>query len=209
MIHITYEGRFGNNLFQYCRGLCFCMQSNHGIANPIHSKIIKAVNPKNKDDESISQQGFFQDKETVDLFKSNKGYLFNSYPDIDGVFIHVRLGDIENLWSCSIKYYEQAIRSIDFTEGYISSDSPNSELILYLVKKYNLKQYNNTEEETIIFGSRFNNKILSLGTFSWWIGFLGNQKNVICPNPLDYKKWHGPIFEEMDWNFLSLNNSIT
>ena len=203
MLHIKYEGRFGNNLFQYCRGLCFCMQSKHGINNPINTKIVKAENPKNNHNENIWQEGYYQDKQTIDSFKNNKDYLFNNHPEIDGSFVHVRLGDIEKLnWSCSAEYYEQAIESTTFTEGYISSDSPSSELVGYLMKNYNLKLYKDTAEQTIIFGSRFKNKVLSLGTFSWWIGFLGSQENVIFPNPLSHKKWHGPIFQEMNWNSL-------
>ena len=35
-----------------------------------------------------------------------------------------------------------------------------------------------TPKETILWGCRFDHKILSSGSFSWWIGFLGNQNNV-------------------------------
>lgn len=45
MIYIKYEGRFGNNLFQYCRALCKFKDSGHGIINPLKSKMIKTPNP--------------------------------------------------------------------------------------------------------------------------------------------------------------------
>ena len=85
MLYIKYEGRFGNNLFQYCRGLCFLKTSKHGIKNPIDSKIIKAKNPKNKETCNIFQEGYFQDSETVNLFKKHKKDLFLDSPQIDGV----------------------------------------------------------------------------------------------------------------------------
>ena len=72
MIYIKYEGRFGNNLFQYCRALCKFKDSGHGIINPLKSKMIKIPNPQNKNSETVFQDGFFQDKETVDLFKKTK-----------------------------------------------------------------------------------------------------------------------------------------
>lgn len=203
MIIIKYEGRFGNNLFQYCRALCEFKDSGHGIINPLNSKIIKTPNPQNKNNKTVFQEGFFQDKETVDLFKKNKSKLFESLDEIQGVFVHVRLGDIKNLWHSKIEYYEKALSKIDISNGYISSDNPNDKLVLELIEKYNLKPYNNNEEETIIFASRFTNKVLSLGTFSWWIGFLNTQKNIIAPDPSNYTKWHGPIFEEMNWEKIS------
>ena len=86
----------------------------------------------------------------------------------------------------------------------MSSDTFNHPFIQKLISEFDLEPYKNTPEETIIFGSRFKNKILSLGTFSWWIGFIGSQNNVICPDPSDYGWWHGAIFQCMqDWNMVS------
>lgn len=97
----------------------------------------------------------------------------------------------------NINYYEEALSGTK--KGFISSDSLNDDLIHTLSSKFFLQKFENSPEETIIYASRFSNKILSLGTFSWWIGFLGNQNSVICPNQSKYPKWHGDIFPILDW----------
>jgi hypothetical protein len=45
-------------------------------------------------------------------------------------------------------------------------------------------------------------KVLSLGTFSWWIGFLRSKSRkhtIFCPDVDKYKKWHGDIFPMKGW----------
>ena len=123
---------------------------------------------------------------------------------VEGSFVHVRLGDISNdaTRCCEIQYYEKALEGLN--GGYISSDSPNHEIVKRLSNKFNLEVFQNSAENTLIFGSQFENKILSLGTFSWWIGFLGNQNNVICPSQKEYMEWHGDIFPFLNWKEVSI-----
>jgi len=87
---------------------------------------------------------------------------------------------------------------------YIITDSPDYKDILYLTDKYDIKLVDMKRADAIKFGSRFTNKILSMGTFSWWIGFLGKQiSNVYCPIPSEYINWMGDIYVLNDWNYIS------
>tara|TARA_R110000824_G_scaffold260055_1_gene448688 strand:- start:1849 stop:2631 length:783 start_codon:yes stop_codon:yes gene_type:complete len=142
-----------------------------------------------------------------------------------GIFIHYRIGDLaeidklteENMTFAfhpplakkpvvaNIKYMESAIKSIRNYEDlpkYISSDSPEDERVRKICRDYGFELYENSPERTIKFGAKFTNKILSHGTFSWWIGVLGSQNNIIFPNREDYAKWHGDIFVFEDWHEL-------
>jgi hypothetical protein len=51
-----------------------------------------------------------------------------------------------------------------------------------LIVKYNLTPYHGTPQTTIKFAKNCNNLVLSLSTFSWWIGFLSKAERVIYPN---------------------------
>jgi hypothetical protein len=117
----------------------------------------------------------------------------------NNLFVHVRLGDLlEHKLNQSFIYYDTVIRSISFDKGYISSDTINHKICRTLIKRYNLTVYDSSETETIKFGSSCQHIVLSLGTFSWFIGAFSSGKNVYYPEPI--KKWHGDIFIFPEWN---------
>jgi hypothetical protein len=152
---------------------------------------------------NLTLNGFFQKRNLLKYFIQSENIQNNNQKIVEGSFVHVRLGDIDkDAKSCKIEYYEKALEGLN--GGYISSDSPNHEIVKRLSNKFNLEVFQNSPENTLIFGSQFENKILSLGTFSWWIGFLGNQNNVICPVQKEYIEWHGDIFPFLNWKEVSI-----
>lgn len=229
MIKINYGGRLGNNLFQFFCAKILSDKFNLFILNPLKSNIIPHINKDCKNfnkelivteenffevlnkeyvDCNLSLQDWFQNEKVVDLFSENKNKLniFKNYDEKNNdVFVHIRLGDLFQPHSgvgcrfLSYDYYDSILQNLKFNKGYVSSDSPENDVVKSLIEKHNLELYHDTPENTIIFASHFNNKVLSLGTFSWWIGFLGSQKNVICPDQDKNTKWHGKIFTVDNW----------
>ena len=157
---------------------------------------------------AIFGNDFHQSPSTVNLLRRYKHKLIRDFGERDGLFVHVRFGDLadERRWSniCNYEYYRHCISKVQCEKKYLSSDTFKHPFIQDLISEFNLEFYEDSPEETIIFGSRFKNKVLSLGTFSWWIGFIGSQNNIFCPDPKNYNIWHGQIFECMkDWNMVS------
>ncbi len=210
MIQINYNtGRLGNSLFTHFYACVLSIENQCKIENPLDSKISIYENKDQENDQLLIETDpscYYQERPIVEKFERHKTRLFLKTEERDGVFVHVRIGvgkDCKYLIRGgrvpTIEYYRQQLKKIKTNNGgYISSDWPTHGWIIELCEEFGLMVYSGEPEETIIFGSQFKNKILSLGTFSWWIGFLGSQNNVLCPNPNNYPRWHGPIFDCMD-----------
>jgi len=144
---------------------------------------------------------FFQEKIRGKVIEKN--VFKQRYNNNNDLYLHVRLGDIENSKSSSYEYYDKVIKTISFHKGYISSDTITSELCKCLIKKYNLEVINCDDIETIMFASTCNNLVLSGGTYSWLIAFLAfYSKNIYYPK--DKKNtWYGDIFIFPEWTGIS------
>ena len=162
-------------------------------------------------------KGYFQTREFCHYLKSifytsdniYKNNILNSnifkqrYNKNNDLYIHVRIGDL--IWNKDFynpfDYYDKALQKVDyFNKGYISTDSPEHEICVKLINKYNLELINYDEVETIMFASTCKNIVLSQGTFSWLIGFLSfNYSNVYFPKIKMNAFWHGDIFVFPEW----------
>lgn len=229
MIKINYQGRYGNSLFQYGAASFLASKFNQRITNPLDSNIIlfnnigsdkdfsetievtdanfEEIFSKEKLEKNIFLNGFFQCPLVTKLFAANRNFFYSPEFANDGTYIHVRLGDLYMTHAKSgnryqpLEYYRKAIGNTK--GGFISSDSPEDPIVKELQKEFDLEFFTADEETTICFASSFNHKVLSLGTFSWWIGFLGNQKSVTCPDTNNHPIWHGEIFPQPNWKVVS------
>jgi hypothetical protein len=233
MVSVKFEGRLGNNLIQYCSALFFAIKNNLKVVQQPNSfyglfktqntdygrvgdKVIE-INDSNfinfLDDETVSENnhyyfnGYFQTKKFLEKYELEIKKLLNiNYTKVNDehVFVHYRIGDIQNdRRMLPVEYYENALDSLKFSGGYISSDSIDHKFCSYLIHKYNLTPINMTPIETLFFGKNFNNLVLSEGTFSWWIAFLSKTENIICNNRECF--WHGDIFfdrwKKLSWDY--------
>jgi len=132
-----------------------------------------------------------------------KNYYRDRYNNNDDLFLHIRLGDVENITKELLKYFDNTITRLKFNKGYIASDNINHEICLYLCNKYKLNVINENEVKTIMFGSTCKNIILTGGTFSWLIGFFSmKSSNVFYPELKD--RWYGDIFSFSNWEKVNI-----
>lgn len=142
---------------------------------------------------------YFDDNNLFDQVKIKNIYNLK-YNKNNDMFVHVRLGNIlisnNNL---PFEYYDNIISKIKFENGYISSDTINHEICQKLINKYNLVKIELNEIQTIMYGSTCKYIVLSGGTFSWLIGFLGIYSEIYVPSITRWPIWHGDIFVLPEW----------
>jgi len=121
---------------------------------------------------------------------------FNRYHTNNDIFIHIRLTDVQE-YNPGIDYYKKAIEQCDYTHIYIGTDDPSHKIIQELTL-LNVTILQTDEIQTIQFGSICRYIILSHGSYSAIIGYLGFFSTIYYPA---YKTmWHGDIFSMDGWN---------
>ena len=133
----------------------------------------------------------------IDKIKRCNPYI-SRYQNNADVFVHVRIGDLENKnLTPGLDYYEKILSSIAFANGYISTDTPHHPFVEHLIQKYRLHYFLNNEIMTIQFGSTCKYIVTAGGTFSWLIALLGFHSDIYYPK--NCLTWHGDIYGFPDW----------
>lgn len=144
----------------------------------------------------ILHRYFKLDKIKSKVINSNK--YITRYKNNNDLFIHIRLGDVKHLVYNNYIFLNNLILNTTYDEAYISSDSIEDNFCKKLIKKYKLRIYISNEIETIMFANTCNNIIMTGGTFSWMLGFLGFFTTNIYYLKLP-KTWNGDIFCYSNW----------
>jgi hypothetical protein len=112
----------------------------------------------------------------------NKNPYNERYKNNNDIFLHIRLDDTKR-WNVGIEYYIHCIKLLQCNNIYIGSDNFNDNIIIKLKTLYpNIIFFKEDPIKTIQFASTCKNIILSHGTFSAVIGYLGFFSNVYFPN---------------------------
>ena len=121
------------------------------------------------------------------------------YNNNNDLFIHIRLTDAAQ-FNPGLMYYIEAISKINFDNLYIASDDFNSQLIKNIINlNPNTKLLHYNEIQTIQFGSTCKNIVLSHGSFSAIIGYLGFFSKIYYPKYNAQKIWYGDMFSINGW----------
>jgi hypothetical protein len=173
------NGKSFNTTEQYIDGLNF-------YSDNLLNEIIG-----NKNDRKITLHGYFQKYCYIKPYKEKIKNWFHLdkedvYFDDTTVGIHLRKGDLTycNQWmDMDDSYYLNILERENFDKIIITSDTPDYPLIKNIISKYkNVALFNADTLSTLKVFSCFKNLILSNGTFSWWMAFLGNPKKVYMKN---------------------------
>lgn len=180
-----------------------CLITDNNFLRILRSNILEPCNV-------IIHHVWFQNKEFCLMLKSyfknekiknkimEKNIFKARYQKNNDLFIHFRLGDVTNITNTNTECYDNLIRQISYSNGFIASDSINHPLCKELVQKYNFKLIDLNEVKTIMFASTCKYIVLSGGTFSWLIGFFAFYSQDIYYKDFQ-QRWYGDIFSFLNW----------
>ena len=154
--------------------------------------------------------GFFQTSELLcdyreDILELYKPPETDFKPNKNDAFIACRLGDclVTKRKYCSIEYIENQIKKniSSYDNVYITSDTIDHPQLQNIIKRYGLIICEKPIVDKMLFASKFNNLILSAGSFSYWMAYFSKAENITvykCNN-------HDPIQKNNAWSY---NNNI-
>jgi hypothetical protein len=127
----------------------------------------------------------------------------NPYKDLynqnDDMFVHIRLTDTEQ-HNPGIHYYLNTISAIRHERLYIASDDQCHSFIRTICSTYpDAIVVNKDSVQTILFGSTCRHIVLSHGSYSAVIGYLGFYSAVHYPVYESGKMWYGDMFSIPNW----------
>ena len=93
---------------------------------------------------------------------------------------------VKNRGRMPVDYYTKHLNSLNFNQGYITSDDMNCHEVKTLIKNFNLEPYNCPPLEKLDFAKNFGNLIVGDGTYCYLMAYLSQAKNIIHPNQLHW-----------------------
>ena len=140
---------------------------------------------------SITQESIMKSNPFLSRYSKNKD-----------IFVHIRLGDVVQ-YNPGLEYYNKVLMNLvekEHGDIYISSDSPTHDICKSLLEKYRAKLVQYNELDTIRFATTCKYLVLSHGSFSAILGYLGFFSEIYYSKYDSKKMWYGDMFSIPGWN---------
>lgn len=111
----------------------------------------------------------------------------------EGVFVHFRGGDQQQPSVGTYEFYKEALTRLNAKTGHLSTDgmSLNHPMVNQLAQEFNLTKvpFEYSPVQTLMFARGFKDMVLDRGSYSWWLGTIGQPKRVFCYVPPVNYSW--------------------
>lgn len=125
----------------------------------------------------------------------------DNYNNNNDAVVHIRLTDVEQ-FNPGVEYYLNAISNIKYNKLYVITDDKNHNIINQILEKFpNSFLFDMNEVLTVQFASTCKHIIMSHGSYSALIGYLGYYSDIYYPKHID-SKWYGDLFCIDSWKQL-------
>lgn len=202
-VHLTYNGLFGNNLFQYVSARLFADDNALKLMSPWAHPDIVTMCPQKGGTESGSPRVSFCDDDDLFAARHSVGSynLCGHYqrsrwyvtrrdeilkfciPNVemesnfDDIVMHVRLGDSHPAHWISPDWYLSILKTEQFRRLFIVTDDPKPEFMTCF-RKYDpiIVSADKAGDWNLL--RAFDRMIVSNSTYAWWAGFLSHASKI-------------------------------
>lgn len=185
MVKAQYNGRLGNQLFQYTFGRLLAQRLGKSfVAHPIEGfeELIVGVREGYPDDpDRLIVNGYFENAHYyLEHWEEILKWFTRDYLKLDTCAVHIRGGDAakEGFRCPPASYYREAIKRQN-TNCTIYTDDPEDLVVKEIASEFGFDVVSRTymEDFRSIAGSR--SIITGNSTFAWWAAFLSGHHAVI------------------------------
>jgi len=197
MIIVKYNGRMGNNLFQYCYGRIIA--ENLGMKLKVN-KIPGFNNTIEIPGQEITPPIIFNNwYQEFSYYKDYKEKIKNWLSlDItieekinnEDLVVYIRRSDyVSSNLSMPMSFYDNCVKDIPHNKLYVCTCDPNDPDIKDFIKRHNAILRHKSELDDFKFLMNFNKIVLSQSTYCWWAAWLSNAKEIYYPLSEKFGAW--------------------
>jgi len=140
-----------------------------------------------KSERKILLHGYFQKYIYYKNYKNKLKEWFkfdvNKFNFSNSIGVHLRKGDFKgSISDMPDDYFINILKNESFENIVVTTDEPNHPTVFKIKNEFkNVLLFNDSPYKTLEAFVCFDKLIISHGTFSWWMGFLGKASKVYMP----------------------------
>jgi hypothetical protein len=198
LIVVKYEGRLGNNLFQYCYGRILAKKLGMQLEIP-------KINGFNGTEENVTGikmyppiivNGFFQ---VFDYYKEHKEdikrwlYLDKTIEEKiskEDLVVYIRRSDyVSSNLSMPMSFYDECVKNILHDKLYVCTCDPNDPDTKDFINRNRGILKHKSQIDDFKFIMNFNKIVLSQSTYCWWAAWLSDATEIYYPISENFGAW--------------------
>ena len=198
LIIVKYNGRLGNNLFQYCYGRIIAEKLKlrlkadkiRGFENTKEELLGSELDPPIVFDGYYQEFSYYKNhKENIKKWLWIEKTIDEKISENDLVVYIMRSDYVSSNLSMPMSFYDECVKTIPHDKVYVCTCDINDPDTKEFIKRHNAILRHKSEIEDFKFLMNFNKIVLSQSTYCWWAAWLSDAKEIYYPVSESFGAW--------------------